>query len=279
LAIAAALLVLSTQLLNTPQEFLSASAAAFLSDWTFRHLNPDATLVFIALQFVLFGPILFFVLLRTALLPTVTPGAVADRFLMFHSVPIFAVLLFQVLFFNARAHWSMPAFPAAAILVTALLLRYGFWRLLMVSVGVHVAIFGGILGLSVFAAHLDEVPYFDRMIGWRQFAEELNRAAALSEINTIVLQGQSKVAEAKYYLRGSDIEILGFGSRDSTTEDRWAYGDAETVLLATDSDPSILGIPLGNADKIGTFPVQSWLSDDGVFSLYRVNPPAETRPR
>jgi hypothetical protein len=131
--------------------------------------------------------------------------------------------------------------------------------------------------------HLDEVPYFDRMIGWRQFAEELNRAAALSEVNTIVLRRDSTVAEAAYYLRDTDIEILTFGRPGSNVEGaddgHWAYGDPETVLLATDRDPSAFGIPLGNADKIGEFPTQSWLSNEGTFTLYRVNPPTEAPPR
>jgi len=282
LAIAIAILVVSPNLIWNAQDQLgSVGPAAFLSDWTFRHLNPDATLVFIGLQFVLFGPILFFVLLRAVLVRTVAPHNDSDRFLLFHSVPIFAVLLFQVLFFKARAHWSMPALPAAAIFVTALLLRSGFQRLVMVSIGLHLAVLAGVVGLSVFADRLEGLPFFDRMVGWRQFAEELSRAAALSEINTIVLQGDNKVAEATYYLRDTSVGILAFdpaGGGEDEARRGWAYGDPEAVLLATERDPSVFGIPLGNADKIGEFPSQSWLSDEGVFALYRVNPPTPAEP-
>jgi hypothetical protein len=285
LAIATAILTVSPNLIWSPQDTAIAfDAETLFADWTFRHLNPDATLVFIALQFVLFGPILFFVLLRTVLVRTVTPHNDSDRFLLFHSVPIFAVLLFQVLFFKARAHWALPAFPAAAIFATALLLRHGFQRLLMISIGLHLAVLAGIFGLSVFADRLEELPFFDRMVGWRQFAEELSRAAALSDVNTIVLQGGNKVAEAIYYLRGTSIEILAFDPAgpdpggEGGAQPGWAYGDPETVLLATERDPSTFGIPLGNADRIGEFPSQSWLSNEGVFALYRVNPPAEPAP-
>ena len=55
----------------------------------------------------------------------------------------------------------------------------------------------------------------------------------------------------------------------------WAYGDPDTVLLATGRDPTAFGIPLNAVDKIGEFPVQSYLSETGLFSLYRINPPAE----
>jgi 4-amino-4-deoxy-L-arabinose transferase-like glycosyltransferase len=280
LAIATAILAVSPNLIwSARNESIVFDAATLLADWTFRHLNPDATLLFIALQFVLFGPILFFVLLRAVLVRTVTPYNDSDRFLLFHSVPIFAALLFQVLFFKARAHWSMPAFPAAAIFATALLLRHDFQRLLMVSIGLHLVMFAGIFGLSVFADRLEELPFFDRMVGWRQFAEELSRTAALSDVNTIVLQGGNKVAEAIYYLRDTNIEILAFDpGGQGGAQPGWAYGDPKTVLLATEHDPSSFGIPLGNADRIGEFPSQSWLSDEGVFALYRVNPPAEPEP-
>jgi len=282
LAVATAVLVVAPYLAWTAQiETVSFGMATFLSDWEFRHLNPDATLVFIALQFVLFGPILLVVLLRVVLMRPVALQADSDRFLLFHSVPVFAVLLFQVLFFRASANWSLPAFPAAAIFVTALLLRYGFQRLLMLSIGLHLVMLAGIFGLVVFADRLDEMPLFDRMVGWRHFAEELASAASLSEVNTIVLQGNSKVAEVTYYLRDTGIEILVFGDRGGSEAEAgrqrsWTYGNPETVLLATERDPVTFGIPLGNADRIGEFPSQSWLSEEGVFALYRVNPPAET---
>lgn len=277
LAGAAAFLVVAPYLAwSTQIENISFGLAGFLSDWTFRHLNPDATLVFVALQFVLFGPILFFLLLRAALMRAAAPFADSDRFLLWHSMPIFAVLFFQVLFFRARADWSIPAFPAAAIFVTALLVRYRLHRLLSASIGLHIAVLAGVFALSVFANRLDDVPFFDRMVGWREFAEKLSEAAALSDINTIVLQGESKVAEAAYYLRDTEIEILAFGG--TGTERNWTYGDPETVLLATERDPSAFGIPLGNADRIGEFPSQTWLSQDGVFALFRINPPTEAPP-
>ena len=254
----------------------------FLPRLALSHLNPDATLLFIGLQFVLFGPILFFVLLQSVLFRrAVAPRAPADRFLLFHSVPILALLLFQALFFGAKAHWSLAAYPAAAIFVSALLLRRGLRSVLTFSIGIHVTMLAGILGLSVFAERFRDLPAFDRLMGWRQFAHELSEAAALSDIDTIVLRRDGTVAEAAYYLRDTPIEILAFSRRGrasaSDVEGRrdWAYGDPEPVLLATSSDPSAFGIPLGTADKIGEFPVQSYLSSTEMFTLYRVNPPSE----
>lgn len=261
--------------------FVNPGRIDILPAWTLSHLNPDATLLFVGLQFVLFGPILFFTLLQSVLFRrNVAPRAPADRFLLFHSIPVLALLLFQVLFFGAKAHWSMPAFPAAAIFVSALLLRRGLRGVLTFSIGIHVAMLAGILCLSVFAERFRELPAFDRLMGWRQFAENLSEAAALSDLNTIVLRG-GIVAEATYYLRDTPIEILAFTRRSRTSANdakrrrRWAYGDPEPILLATSADLSSFGIPIGAADKIGEFPVQTYLKGSGMFTLYRVNPPSE----
>jgi len=284
LAIAIAILIVAPNILwNARHEISAASQFLSVANWTFRRINADATLVFIVLQFVLFGPILFFVLLRSVIARrTIAPRAAADRFLLFHSVPILAALLIEALLFRAKAHWALPAFPAAAVFVTALLLRHGFQRLLLISTGFHLAALAGIIALSVFADRLAAVPAVNSLVGWKDFAEKLAEAAAVSDVNTVVLRGGSQVAEATYYLRGTDIEIRAFSPRGrrptNDFENRlgWAYGDPQTILLATGHDPSAFGIPLGTADKIGEFPVQSYLSEDGIFSLYRVNPPAET---
>lgn len=283
LAIAVAVVIAAPVLMSNAQNgIVGFGRIAPLTDWSLDHLHPESTLLFVGLQFVLFGPILFFVLLQSLLFRrTVTPRAPADRFLLFHSVPILALLLFQVLFFSARAHWSVPAFPAAAIFVSALLLRHGFQRLLVVSIGIHAVVLAVIAALSIFAERFRELPAFDRLMGWQQFAEELSHAAALSDVSTIVMRGNGVVSEAIYYLRDQPIKILTFSPGEQRPSDivsgrsTWAYGDPETVLLATNADPAAFGIPLGIADKIGEFPVQSYLSSDGVYSLYRVNPPAE----
>src|SRR5690606_8629128 len=58
------------------------------------HIDPDQTLLVIALQFLLFGPVLLVVLVRAVLVRhTILPHDPADRLLLFHSVPIFVAVL------------------------------------------------------------------------------------------------------------------------------------------------------------------------------------------
>ena len=284
LAVAIAVLVAAPSFAwNGQSELISLAQALSFVSWNSWGFKPDATLLFIGLQFALFGPILLFVLLSSVLARrNPAPRASADRFLLFHSVPILAVLLVQVLIFKAKAHWALPAFPAATVFVTALLLRHGYQRLVLISTALHVGVMAGVLTLSIFADRFADVPAFNRLLGWREFAQEMERVASVSEVNQIVISGGNKVSESIYYLRDADLEILAFNPRGRRATDEferrhsWAYGDPETILLATARDPTAYGIPIGTADKIGEFPVQSFLSEEGIFSLYRVNPPTET---
>jgi 4-amino-4-deoxy-L-arabinose transferase-like glycosyltransferase len=284
LAIAIAMLTIAPDLLWFARDaIVDFNQALSNADWTVKRFNLDTTLVFIGMQFVLFGPILLFVLVRLIFTcQTVLPRAKADRFLLYHCVPILVAVLVQAFLFKAKAHWTLPAFPAAAIFVTAALLRHGFQRLLMVSTGLHVAILAGILFFSVFADRFAAVPSFNRLVGWQEFANDLEAAAAASEINAVVLRGGDRVYESLYYLRDTELEIRVFNPRGRIPKDEfelsrgWAYGDTETILLATPRDPSSFGIPAGNAHRIGGFPVQTHFSQSGIFSLYRINPPAKT---
>jgi hypothetical protein len=275
--------------LVTPEVLASVEAEyAALQDF-FRtggrllgRLNPDEALAFILLQFLLFGPVFLFVFLRSVVARyNIVPRNPADLLLLYHSVPIFAAVLVMSFFQSGTGHLSLPAYPAAVVFVTALLLRHGFKRLLAASIGLHVAIMAVIVGLGIFASRTDDVPALNRLLGWREFAEGLSRTASNSEVRTVVLRGGDQVYEALYYLRDSDLEIRAFKPRGRTPTNEverqrsWAYGDPDTVLLAAGRDPTAFGIPLNAVDKIGEFPVQSYLSESGLFSLYRINPPAE----
>ncbi len=246
------------------------------------HLDPDEALAFILLQFLLFGPVFLFVFLRSVVARyNIVPRNPADLFLLYHAVPIFAAILVLSFFRQGTSHYTLPAYPAAVIFVTALLLRHGYRRLFFGSIALHAVIMTAIVGVAIFAGRTAEPPGLNRLLGWEDFAEGLSRAASVSDVNTVVLRSGDQVYEALYYLRGRPLEIRAFRPRgrqpvdDVDRQRSWAYGDSETVLLATGQDPSTFGIPLDAIDKIGEFPVQSYLSSSGVFSLYRINPPAD----
>jgi hypothetical protein len=275
-------LVMPEILASAPVEIAALQDVFRTGGWILGRLDPDETLAFILLQLFLFGPVFLFVFLRSVVARyNIVPRNPADLFLLYHAVPVFAAVLAMSFFEGGTGHFTLPAYPAAVIFVTALLLRHGFKRLLAGSIGLHAAIMAAIVGLTVFASRTDDLPAFNRLLGWREFAEGLNRTASVSDVKTVVLRGGDQVYEALYYLRGSGLEFRAFNPRGRTPGNEierqrsWAYGDADTVLLATGRNPSAFGIPLGAIDKIGEFPVQSYLSDGGLFSLYRINPPAE----
>ena len=240
--------------------FLTIEETLSLQGWSFERPKADSILVFVVLQFVLFGPILLFVLLRSVLARrTAAARPEADRFLLFHSVPILLFILFEAVFFKGRAHWALPAYPAAATFVTALLLRHDFRRLLGFSTGLHVVALAAILAFSVFADRFADVPAINRVVGWHGFADNLGRATKSSDVKIVVLNGGDQVSESIYYLRDKDLDIRAFKPRGRVAEDdferrqSWAYGDPETILLATRRDPASFGIPPGPPRNSASF--------------------------
>ncbi len=283
LAVATTLLVVAPEILASFEMETAALSDFFRTGGRLLGgFDADEALAFGLLQFLLFGPIFLVVFLRSVVARyNLVARHPADLFLLYHSVPVFAAILVMSFFYQSTGHLALPAYPAAAIFVTALLLRHGFKRLLLASIALHLGMMATIIGVGIFARNAAELPAINRLLGWHDFSEGLSRAASVSEVKTIVLRGGDQVYEALYYLRGQGLEIRAFNPRgrspsnDVERQRSWAYGDAETVLLATGRDPSAFGIPLGAIDKIGEFPVQSYLSASGLFSLYRVNPPSE----
>src|SRR5690606_5505052 len=104
-------------------------------------LNPGRMLEFLGGQMVVFGPILFVVLLAAPLLArrraggTAAPAAAdgAGRMLAAFCYPVIALLVVQALLSRANANWAAPAYVAGTLLVTRWLIGAGRARLLRVS--------------------------------------------------------------------------------------------------------------------------------------------------
>ena len=283
LAVAVALVVALPGLLAPSAAPVAWGIGSSFSANSLAHIfDPDSTLLFLGLQFVLLGPVFLFVYLRSVLAQRVlSPRPRADRFLLCLSLPVLVISLIQAFVLDGKAHWTLPAAPALTLFVTALLLRYGFKRLLAFCIVLHAAILAVLVAVSTLADRTNIVG-LDRLVGWRNFSLGLAQTVSASDVKTVVLDRADQAFEVLYYLRGSALDIRTFLPRgraprnDFQQQRGWAYGDSEPVLLATGRNPSAFGIPLGAAAKIGDFPVASGLDPDGVLSLYRVNPPTDS---
>ncbi len=125
-------------------------AAAGLVDY-FRF---DKLGEFLGSQFGVFGPVVFAVYLwRVVRAVRVTPSD-GERFLLFFSLPILAIVTVQAFLSRANANWAATAYPAATLLVAGVAVEMGRRALLGISVAIHLV---AALVLSVFFLDLPDI--------------------------------------------------------------------------------------------------------------------------
>src|SRR4051812_46140603 len=96
-------------------------------------------LAFFASQFVVFGPVVFAVLLA-AIARIASPAmSRADRLMLAFALPPLVLVGGLGFVTRALANWAAPAFVSAVIVAVAILLRRGAWKWLAFSLGLGVA--------------------------------------------------------------------------------------------------------------------------------------------
>ena len=138
-------------------------------------VNLGFVLEFIGSQFAVFGPILFAVLARR--MPGARCGAAASSLncrLLAFSIPVILLLVVQALFSRALANWAAAAYPAATILVTAVLLRHWprLFRDFAVAASRHGARHHARPGVRAEITRLTGPEWnpYARVMGWREMA-------------------------------------------------------------------------------------------------------------
>src|SRR5690242_6404918 len=114
---------------------------------TFRHtgdniqggglaFNPLKGLEFIAAQFIVFGPIVFAVLLWAY--TRIRSLSREDRLMLVFAVPPLVLVTATGFVTRALANWAAPAFISAAVVVVAILVRGKAWKWLTASLAIGV---------------------------------------------------------------------------------------------------------------------------------------------
>lgn len=172
-------------------------------------LHPGKALEFFGSQFLVFGPVLFAVLLWR-LWRWREAGPQGERLLLLFSVPIIALITLQALASRAHANWAAVAYVAASVLVVAWVMRAGPRRLVTGSVALHVA-FAAVLysvvtfGTGAFALVPGGERLLARVQGWRAVAAEVRARAADQDLSAIVTGDRMLLAELLYY--GRDLSV------------------------------------------------------------------------
>lgn len=244
---------------------------------------------FLASQFAIAGPVLPVAALLAAFgrLPTARPDA--DRFLLFHSLPVIAVIAVNGLFGNANANWAATAFPALAVVATAALLEGGHRRWLAASLAIGLAAALIVGPGSVAFRYLEPPPLIAQarhMVHWRAFGERLAQAARKNGLSTVVMDGRSLSAQGTYLLRDSALAVRALKlTPGAPPADHfqmvapWSPGDPTPVMLVSGRDPARLGLPDDlRVTAVGDIQTGIDAARNGRLTLYRIDASPQAVP-
>jgi 4-amino-4-deoxy-L-arabinose transferase-like glycosyltransferase len=172
--------------------------------WRYPYVHPMRLLDYIVVQFGVFGPILFVVLLRTAWREIRQPADRVKVLLLSFSLPILALLAVQAVLSRAHGNWTATAYPAATILVTAVMLELNRTTLFRVSLGLHLAVAAVLAVVPAFATRLpffERLEFLSRVVGWPEAASMVRGKLAEERYGSILVDSRELAGELLYYLR------------------------------------------------------------------------------
>ena len=224
--------------------------------WQYPYVHPERLIEYIGVQFGVFGPILFVVLMRSAcreLHKASDPGKVL---LLSFSLPVLALLSVQAVLSRAHGNWTATAYPAGSILVTAVMLELNRNLLFRISLALHLAIAVGLAAAPAFARQwpiFERLQFASRVVGWRESADAVRAKLAEERYGSILVDTREMAGELLYYLRDVPMPLYVWQA-DPVPMDhyqmtrRFTSASPEPVLFV-----SLKRCPPGFAKKFDSF--------------------------
>lgn len=201
---------------------------------------------FLGAQFGVFGPMLFVVLLLAIPRSRRVCQALSEpvRLLLAFSLPILVIISVQAILSRANANWAATAYPAAAILVTSVLLaqarrRWLLWGSIALHTIVAAGLYGAVLMPGATARTLGRDPFQD-LSGWDQVANQVSDAMQAENLSVLLMDNRMMIASMAYALRDRPEIIIRTWNHDTKIDHHyemaWLYTppiDGSRVLLMT----------------------------------------------
>ena len=229
--------------------------------WQYPYVHPRRLLEYIVVQFGVFGPILFIVLLRTAWREIRHPSDPRKTLLLSFSLPVLAILTVQAILSRAHGNWTATAYPAATILVTAVMLELNRRILFAISLGLHLAI---AVALAIVPAFAERLPLFERLqflsrvVGWRDVADAVREKLGADHYGAVLVDTREIAAELLYYMRDSTVPLYVWPAGPVPTDQyemtrAYGQGAPEPVLFVSlKRCPANLKNSFGEVVELGT---------------------------
>lgn len=221
LALAGGLALVAPNLLwNATNGFVTFAHTASNAGWQGIPFHPGKAAEFLLAQFGVFGPILFGALLVIAWRTLKNPAglAAADKLLLAFSIPILVLVTTQGLISRAHANWAAPAYVAATVLVTAVMIRDRAWGWMRTTFAIHAAA-AILIALATWQAGRLALPGvgdpFARTLGNRALAaavkDEIAEATRMgAPIGSVLTDDRETAAALAYYARDLHVPILAW---------------------------------------------------------------------
>ena len=228
--------------------------------WRYPYIHPLRLLDYIAVQFGVFGPILAVVLLRTAWREVRRPSDPGKVLLLSFSLPILALLAVQAILSRSHGNWTATAYPAATILVTAVMLELNRRILFAVSLGLHLAIAAMLAVAPSFAPRwplFERLEFLSRVVGWHQAADVVRKTLAERRYGSILVDTREMAGELLYYLRDVPTPLYVWPSGPTPSDHyeltRPFTGDAAEPILYVSLKPCPVKLTklFGTSESLG----------------------------
>jgi len=202
-------LIVPNVLWNLDNGFATVSHTADNAKWDGQLGHPEKALEFFASQFGVFGPILFGGLLVICWRAWREGLSDGDALLFSFAVPVIVIVTVQAFLSRAHANWAAVSYVAAAILLTATMVRRADWRWFNASLGLHFVVLV-LLAIGVALAGRFVLPGgadpFARTLGWNRLSDVVHEkvkqsAASGKPVKAILSDTRALSAELIYYLR------------------------------------------------------------------------------
>lgn len=260
IALAGGLFLIAPNLLwNQANNFATFAHTAENANWRGIPFHPDKAAEFLLAQFGVFGPILFGGLLVIVWrsLRGVSDVPQTDRLLLAFSAPVLAAVTIQALLSRAHANWAAPAYIAAVVLVTAVMIRDRDWRWMRASFAIH-ALVAILIAGATWQAGRFVLPVvgdpFARTLGNREMAAAVRDELADAErrgapIRAILTDDREIAAALAYY--GQNLPVPQLAWRKGATPR--SHFEMTHPLTAASPTPLLLVTPRAPSDLTADF--------------------------
>lgn len=203
--------------------------------------NPGRAVEFLAAQFGVFGPVIFFVLLYEISKIRSPEEVPAGRLMLAFAIPPLAIITSVAIISKPYANWAATAVVSSTILAAAFLVKRNAWGWLVFCLLLGVAEQGALLYGDANAYHL-AVPFlpagkseiYSRTLGFKALGDQVGSFVDQIGAKTVVGEDRGTVAALLYYRRNEPQQVLAWPSPDVR------QFDMTRGLGASASEPIIL---------------------------------------